>query len=53
MWQSTIDKRELFQKNEEDGNTRLNIFISLTTTLMTAFGISKQFEDNNAYWVKN
>lgn len=35
--------RELFIKNEEDGNTRINIFIALTTALMSAFGISSKF----------
>jgi adenylate cyclase class IV len=37
---------EYFAENERDGNTRINLFITLTTTLMSAFGITKQFEDN-------
>ena len=38
--------KELFAENEKDGNTRINLFITLTTSLMSAFGITKQFENN-------
>jgi hypothetical protein len=43
--------RELFIKNEEDGNTRINLFITLTTSLMGAFGISKHFEKSDNFQV--
>lgn len=38
--------KESFSENEKDGNTRINLFITLTTSLMSAFGITKQFENN-------
>jgi len=38
--------KEAFAANEKDGNTRINLFITLTTSLMSAFGITKQFENN-------
>ena len=38
--------KDAFAENEKDGNTRLNLFITLTTSLMSAFGITKQFENN-------
>jgi hypothetical protein len=43
--------KELFTENEKDGNTRINILITLTTSSFGAFGITKQLEDKGDYGI--